>query len=133
MEGDAQEHFDAEIEGNEIVTKEEPSKKPLKKPVCNNSQPQKLTPISYQAQYIEAWSKWIQCLSQGKNPFYPFLQKYQIIKIDKSEIKRWDNQTLQIADVVAGDDTGVSQVRLKDDIVSTLELGDVIAIRNGKV
>jgi hypothetical protein len=34
MEGDAQEHFDAEIEGNEIVTKEEPSKKPLKKPVC---------------------------------------------------------------------------------------------------
>jgi hypothetical protein len=62
-----------------------------------------------------------------------YLQKYQIVKIDKSEIKRWDNQTLQIADVVAGDDTGVSQVRLKDEIVQTLELGDVIAIRNGKV
>jgi hypothetical protein len=62
-----------------------------------------------------------------------YLQKYQIVKIDKSEIKRWDNQTLQIADVVAGDDTGVSQVRLKDEIVQTLDLGDVIAIRNGKV
>ena len=40
---------------------------------------------------------------------------------------------MKIADIVAGDDTGIVQVRLKDDITDSLEVGDVIAIRNGRV
>merc|ERR1712066_852526 len=57
----------------------------------------------------------------------------KIIKIEKSVIPRYDTSVLKIGDIVAGDETGIVQVRLKDDIIDVLEVGDVIAIRNGRV
>jgi len=38
-----------------------------------------------------------------------------------------------MADIVAGDETGIVQVRLKDELADHLDVGDVLAIRNGRV
>ena len=48
-------------------------------------------------------------------------------------IMRMDGSSFRIADIVCGDETGISNLRIKGDVISELDIGDVIAIRNGRI
>lgn len=97
-----------EVEKTEEVKPAEVEKKPLRKPVFIKLNVQK----------------------PGQNGYNVYVK---ITKIEKNTIKRYDGSSLQIADIVAGDETGCSHVRLKGEICQNLEVDQVIAIRNGRV
>ena len=56
-----------------------------------------------------------------------------MLKNQRTIIRRCNGDTLQIADIIAGDETGIAILRLKGSLVERLVEGTVIAIRNGRV
>merc|ERR1711976_93088 len=57
----------------------------------------------------------------------------QVVKLNCSEITKFNGEVIRIADGVVGDDTGVANFRLVGDNVDKVKEEMVIAIRNGRL
>merc|ERR1712129_351622 len=56
----------------------------------------------------------------------------KVIKLNASEITKFNGEGIRIADGVVGDETGVANFRLVGENVDKVKEGQVISIRNGR-
>lgn len=57
----------------------------------------------------------------------------QVVSMHVSTVSKYNGTDMSISDLLCGDDTGVVEVRLKGSDTDGLQVGNVIAIRNGRI